>query len=582
MPVCPECGEALSDEVRFCPHDGAQLLAGAGADADPLIGTMIGSYRVAGMIGAGGMGRVYMGLHPSIGSRRGRLPPDEVLWLGRALLTVLAAAHARGVIHRDLKPANIFVTRGGRVVVLDFGIAKLFPERPDGSVSPATRDGAVLGTPSYMSPEQIQGRPPTAATDLYALGIILFQALSGQLPFDAGNLFELLQKHVSAAPPPLRALAPEVSPALEAAVFRSLAKAPGDRYASAVEMAAALDAAAAAPSVQHRVAGPAARRSHPAPSQPPSHPPSPPRSRAPLWITAAVVLAGALGLSVWAATRTSAAHDGSDALAAAEPASVATDAAAAPATTTATAPATTTATAPPTDAGSASAPAPARPASPPAPNRAPAPHSTAHQAHSAHPAHAHAAAPADDPAVTHAGGVTFIDTAALARQKTGLHAINTTPPARLDPVAYLATAQRLARRLMPDARLTAIRVEYALVDGSALLRTDDGVDYTFRSPSHSHRPADLPANVEVDIPCLVRVWVRRGKVQASPVTDETCHQALVAAPRCTTAGIWRMAFPRGPPARNLAAQIDYDSGGWDFSLSGAGQDVSTTLRDTCR
>jgi hypothetical protein len=211
--------------------------------------------------------------------------------------------------------------------------------------------------------------------------------------------------------------------------------------------------------------------------------------------------------------------------------------------------------------------------------------------HDAAPVSAPATAAAgDDAPVTHMGGVTIVNTAALARQKTGLKAINAVPPAPFDPIRYLPTAQGLARRLMPDARLTRLHIEYALSDGTALLRADDGVDYTFRSPAHSGRPTDVPANVDVDIPCMIHVWVRRGKVQASPVTDERCHQPFVPRPRCSAAQLWRMAFPKGPPRPNLAAQIDYDKDGWSFEVPGAfagkpvdgDEDFSTTLRDTCR
>jgi len=170
--------------------------------------------------------------------RFGRLPIGWTCKLAGDVLAALDAAHRAGVVHRDLKPDNVFVTSSGRVKVLDFGIAKLQAGAKKGSL--ATSDGTLLGTPLYMSPEQAQGQPVGTATDLYSMGVMLFEALSGRPPFEADNIFELLRSQITATPPLLRLLRPEVPVALESAVARALAKAPADRPASARELGAEL------------------------------------------------------------------------------------------------------------------------------------------------------------------------------------------------------------------------------------------------------------------------------------------------------------------------------------------------------
>ena len=111
---------------------------------------------------------------------------DAVPWFKQALLGV-GAAHRMGIVHRDIKPTNLMLNRQGIVKVMDFGIAKVVGARG------ATRTGMQLGTPAYMSPEQIQGRPIDVRTDIYALGITLYQMLSGHVPFEEGSDFEIMR-----------------------------------------------------------------------------------------------------------------------------------------------------------------------------------------------------------------------------------------------------------------------------------------------------------------------------------------------------------------------------------------------------
>ncbi len=172
--------------------------------------------------------------------RQGVLPVDRVRAIALQMCEGLSAAHEAGVIHRDLKPENILLSAGGAngtsVKIIDFGIAKL----ADLEGMTATR--IILGTPQYMAPEQIRGRPVDSRTDLYALGIVLYEALSGRPPFDGTSAISIGFAHCSEPLPPLRTKRPEVPEPWEAFVHRALAKDPAHRFASAQEMRAAIPA----------------------------------------------------------------------------------------------------------------------------------------------------------------------------------------------------------------------------------------------------------------------------------------------------------------------------------------------------
>jgi predicted Ser/Thr protein kinase len=163
---------------------------------------------------------------------RGTLPATEVVRVLREVAWALAYAHARGIVHRDIKPENILLERSsGRAIVTDFGIARA-------DFNPAlTQDGLVLGTVSYMSPEQASGEPLDGRSDLYALGCIGFLALSGRLPFEGASPHGILVAHASKEPPSLRSVAPNVSPALAAVIDRCLRKRPDDRFANGEALA---------------------------------------------------------------------------------------------------------------------------------------------------------------------------------------------------------------------------------------------------------------------------------------------------------------------------------------------------------
>ncbi len=268
-----------------------------------MIGRTIGSYRVESLLGSGGMGAVYRGLdlmlerpvaikvlrsdvatqphvverfkqeartvarllHPNIATlyalvpdgddlcmvmefcegetfetllaRRGRLDPAEVLPLFGQALDGIGHAHARGIVHRDIKPANLIRSPAGTVKVMDFGIARLL-----GS-SRMTQTRHTVGTAEYMAPEQVRAQEVDGRSDVYALGVLLYELLTGRVPFQSDSFFEVMQAHLTAEPPPPRQFAPTLPEPLVDVVLRAMAKLPENRFASASDLHDALDAA---------------------------------------------------------------------------------------------------------------------------------------------------------------------------------------------------------------------------------------------------------------------------------------------------------------------------------------------------
>jgi hypothetical protein len=179
--------------------------------------------------------------------RKGRLTPPEAVLLTNQTASALGAAHTKGIVHRDLKPDNLFVVpdEGNpgheHIKVLDFGIAKLQANAAGGSVK--TRTGALMGTPIYMSPEQCLGTKEVDwRSDIYSLGAILYEMLTGQPPFTSEGFGALLNMHLNQAPVPPCQLEAAISPGLNEAVLRMLAKRPEERFQSMAEVQAALAA----------------------------------------------------------------------------------------------------------------------------------------------------------------------------------------------------------------------------------------------------------------------------------------------------------------------------------------------------
>jgi eukaryotic-like serine/threonine-protein kinase len=252
-------------------------------------GTRLGPYEIDSVIGVGGMGEVYRARdtrldrtvavkqltpehrerferearaiaalnHPNIcqvydvgadylvlefiegAPVRGPMPPEEALRLGRQIAGALQAAHERGILHRDLKPANIIVTPDGTAKLLDFGVAKVMKAAPDATV---TREGALVGSPAYMSPEQIEGKPLDVRSDVFGFGAVLYEMLAGRRAFSGQTTSQVIAAILRDDPTPL-----DAPPDLERIVRRCLAKRPADRYQTMAEVRAVLDNPSAQP-----------------------------------------------------------------------------------------------------------------------------------------------------------------------------------------------------------------------------------------------------------------------------------------------------------------------------------------------
>lgn len=270
---------------------------------ETLVGKQLGNYQIVELIGRGGMAAVYKGYQPSMnrhvaikvlspqyssdrafvqrfqnearliaqlehahilpvydfGQQEGMLyivmrylptgtledrispqgmPLDEVLHILKQVASALDYAHSRGVIHRDLKPANVLIDAQGNAFLSDFGIAKTTEQEVS-----LTGTGNVIGTPNYMSPEQGLGEKVDARSDIYALGVMLFEMLTGQVPFSGDNPMAVMLRHVHDVPPDPSSLRPDLPQAVSNVVLRALAKRPDERYQSAGELARALEQA---------------------------------------------------------------------------------------------------------------------------------------------------------------------------------------------------------------------------------------------------------------------------------------------------------------------------------------------------
>jgi serine/threonine-protein kinase len=281
-----------------------------------MIGRIIGNYKIESKLGEGGMGAVYKGVdtmldrevaikalrpeltsqaavverfrseavtlaklhHPNIATlyslfrhgdelymvleyvrgetldsilqKRGALPSGEVIPVFCQILDGINHAHEYGIVHRDIKPANMMLTEKGTLKVLDFGIARLLGSNR------MTRAGSIIGTLEYMAPEQVKGNETDARTDIYALGMMLYEVLTGRAPFDTDNEFELMQLQTEAMPPAPRSINSSISEEVEAAIMRAIQKKPEDRFQTAGDFRESLlDAGFAAQGAMRRNTG---------------------------------------------------------------------------------------------------------------------------------------------------------------------------------------------------------------------------------------------------------------------------------------------------------------------------------------
>ncbi len=325
----------LRPEVAADPDVAARFLREAG------VAGQIGSRYVAEVQDAGRLedGSLYVLMErlegESLGAllrRRGALRPGEAVEIARQLCEGLEAAHGEGIVHRDLKPENVFLVAGedgrSQVKILDFGISKF--ESADGW----TRSGHVLGTPLYMAPEQLRdAKRATATADLYSVGVILYELLSGARPYDAENLTELIVKVLERDHRPIDAMVPGLDPRLAALVERCMAATPEARFASARALADALadlpgepigapSASSSSTTLAFAPTVASAPRVEPVAPAPASEPPTPPPRRGVLYGlgAAAVVAAGVAAIAALPDTPTPSPADAPRA--AAEPSAV--------------------------------------------------------------------------------------------------------------------------------------------------------------------------------------------------------------------------------------------------------------------
>ncbi|HEY1126850.1 MAG TPA: Stk1 family PASTA domain-containing Ser/Thr kinase, partial [Actinomycetota bacterium] len=220
----------------------------------------------------------------------GRIMPERSIEIAEAVCDALSVAHAHGIIHRDIKPANIMITSKGDVKVTDFGIARVIS-----GADTLAQTAAVLGTASYLSPEQAQSQPVDQRSDIYSLGVALYEMVTGRPPFSGDSPVMVASKHVLEQPTPPSKLNADVSPELEAVIMKAMAKNPDNRYQDADEMKADLERARLGQGVQATPLLPeSARTQRIAPAGPPTAvlPPAAPEDggRRRWWIPALIIL----------------------------------------------------------------------------------------------------------------------------------------------------------------------------------------------------------------------------------------------------------------------------------------------------
>ena len=513
--------------------------------------------------------------------RNTQAPLGGIVEVVGEILSALAAAHAIGIVHRDLKPDNVIITAEGHAKVLDFGIAKLAPGI-QGTSSPRTATGALLGTPAYMAPEQITGGHVDARADVYAAGILLFECVTGRPPFSGETLYDLMNAHVEKPAPVARELRPSLPVELEHIIMIALAKDPAKRFQNAAAMATALEAATAAipdaewrsltahaaisrrrlsdSPVQTPVApslfvSPTLPARTPLPTTPTPTPAAPPRQHLAIAMGALGVVGAGVAIAMIALR-----HDPPPAPQPQPP------------------PQLVVAITP--DAGPIPVPVAGDAAIAPAPEPGPTPR-RAQVPHDAAPAHAPGSIKIG-PGTTIGGNVqlggeavtepgTRIEVHVEDPKLPGKGRIESKPdydPAAFDPIAWLPKARARAREIMGDAQLIELQTFNVSRTGRLSLTIGGRrypTTYTFRSPAASRPPANAPAGTKLAQHCRVNVDAYADTVVASVVAAGGCTLPLVRdPPRCKLTAIWERAIADGIDPKSVG-HIAYRPTGWFFT-----------------